>query len=141
MSQLANIQVTNRELLERVEGDPTVVPARRTFVGKYRRIKGLVTPSLSASFYYFWSQSHQELADDFFQALVSGENLYVGHPVYTLRERLLKSKSSRTLEMKAIDKAAITIMAWNKYRHNESTKNLFWRRFGPVAMPFPSWED
>ncbi len=140
LSAVAQVRPTSRMILERVDNDPGVVDALKFFDGKYRRLNGLFSPTIGSALYYFWHKRDADCAKDFFHSLLTGENLYKGHPVFALRDRLIKSKTLRAHELKTVDKAAFMIIAWNKYRNNEEINSLMWRRFGPNAMPFPNWE-
>ncbi|MCC3292513.1 hypothetical protein [Arthrobacter sp. zg-Y1110] len=60
-----------------------------------------------------------EAADEFLTMLATGANLYEGHPVLTLRERLARIRRERT-KTSTRDHLAFLIMAWNAYRAGNS---------------------
>jgi hypothetical protein len=79
-------------------------------------VKKLMPLSHAAFLHYVFSKKNPELAEAFFEALDSGENLTKANPIYVLREKL------RDLRVKQLggrpDKkmlVAYTVKAWNAF--------------------------
>lgn len=86
-------------------------------------IKDNLTKSIGAFTHYIFSCNDKVVADRFFDALVSGENLTHGSPIKFLRDRLMANRGSKEkLTSTAI--CALTFKAYKKFRDGETIKSL-----------------
>lgn len=71
----------------------------------------------------------------FFDALKDGSGMPKGHPIFTLRERLLKLH--RIEKKKATDEmvAALTFKSWNAYRQHRKVATLSWKDGEKFPVP------
>jgi len=120
------------EMEEFIEANPSI--RQSILVGKNCHM--IVNPAMSAAAHFIFSEINANLADAFFEALQTGQNLSAGNPVYSLRERLLTSGKSGT-RMISEFKLALTIKAWNYYRTNTPLKCLRITTTGESAESFP----
>ena len=130
----SNVAVTANQVVERLEKEPELVEIMR--FGQSMRPSGL-SAKVSGVLYYKFSQIDQEDADDFFAKLRDGAGLERGNPILALREKLISMKSETNRRSSAILMAALTIKAWNAYRHGETVKLLRWTAGGASPEKFP----
>lgn len=103
-----------------------------------RRVKHTLGGSvgLFAALYHLMARKSEADADAFFGALIDGEGLRKGSPVYLLRELLIKEKGNKR-KLPEQDVAALAIKSWNLFRANKTRRVLVWRTSGPDAEAFP----
>ena len=82
---------------------------------------------------YLCRRSDSEAADVFFEQLKTGANLQPGSPVKALRDRLLAEHGKHKRGLKAREKYALTIKAWNAFKAEREIKQLKW--LDTEAMP------
>lgn len=99
--------------------------------------KKMVAGGLASYLHYRISAISQEKADEFFLRLQDGANLAADSPVYRLRERLLRSATTKD-KLSPLDAAALSIIAWNSFCSGRSIQSLQWRKSGPTAQTFPT---
>lgn len=134
---IASYPTTNHEVLQFFAANPWI----ESLVGDSRRIAQFakLPGSLAAVLQHVFAQLDADDAADFFERLVSGENLSSTHPIYALRRALhgIYEDSKGTKSQTYI--AAITVKAWNKYRAGEQVGTLKFTPGGanPEAFPMP----
>jgi len=115
-------------------------PALRESVQCGRKARGIMSPSAAAFLHYRFCEKDRKLAGQFFDLLVSGENLTKSKPetcgIYRLRERLKDNKSSKA-KLPGIEIIALAIKAWSYVRAGQVIKNLRWRSDGDSRKTFP----
>jgi len=89
---------------------------------RYGRGCAIASPSIIAAMHYLCSLRDHELADMFFESLVTGENVQHGEPLQLLRRRL-----ERDRELLKRDRARqlyLITRAWNATRSGESLATI-----------------
>jgi len=79
-----------------------------------------IRPSLVVAAHYLFGEVDEEQADEFINLLVLGEGLYVGHPVLTLRDRLMRSQASRLEKLSKTQMMRLIILTWNAFREGRT---------------------
>lgn len=79
----------------------------------------------------------EEDATAFWNSLSKGINLNDRNPIYLLRSRLLKAKTSNGEKLDARYQAALIIKAWNFYMKGETPGVLKYTQGGANPEPFP----
>lgn len=75
------------------------------------------------------------VGEAFAEGVASGAQLSDGDPRLALRNRMMKDKGSKT-QLKAAERNALVVIAWNKWVLGQSTKLLRWH----PSSPFPDVE-
>jgi hypothetical protein len=77
-------------------------------------------------------------AEQFAEHLTTGAGLHRGHPLLTLRNRLLGSQRDQYSTLSGREAlVAIAIKAWNAWREGRTRQALTWRAEGRRAEAFP----
>lgn len=92
--------------------------------------------SMAGGLHYLMFKRSPEQADEFWHRLIDGAGLYPGHPVLALRNALIRDLSA-TRRLPFVDKAAVTIKAWNAFREKRALTQIRWRRAGTNPESFP----
>jgi hypothetical protein len=103
--------------------------ARKTSILRY-------PPSVAGGLHFLMSQRDAASADEFWGALESGEGLFSGDPILTLRTYLIRDLANPR-RMTADHRSAITIKAWNAYRKRRTLRVIKWTRSGDKPEDFP----
>jgi hypothetical protein len=111
-------------------------PGIRESVSRVRH-SPLLVGSLAAGLHYLFSTADEEDADEFFHLLKTGEGLETGHPILTLRERLIREESRATGQLHTRVRTAFVIIAWNAWRQGRSLAKLQFRPGGARPDRFP----
>jgi hypothetical protein len=74
--------------------------------------------------YAYLAKKNRTRADEFFQLLVSGENITRHHPVNRLRALLVSSLSDPNKKRKKVWIIAVILKAWNAFMRDQEVKNL-----------------
>lgn len=131
---------TNQQLLNLVHRHPGLEESVTT-VKQAREASPLKMPSGVAAFHYVVEEKFPEgTGDDFISKLVdfsyggSGKN----DPIVQLRKRWLEGQQSGGgRELRARNKMALMVKAFNAWMMGEEIPNLRWRAGGPAPEPFP----
>jgi hypothetical protein len=91
---------------------------------------------LWAALHYWFSLINVEDADVFFERLASGANLAEGDPIFHLR-RKMEQDASAARRIGPLERAAVTIKAWNFWRDGAQIQRLYWTPGGARPEPFP----
>ena len=59
----------------------------------------------------------------FFESLATGADLSIGHPILTLREKLLRAREEKKM-LTALEPMGLTILAWNAFREGRLIRQL-----------------
>lgn len=125
--------VTSRQVLSRVQAEPTIVDIY-SLISKVRKLgSGAVVPG---SLYYVFSGIDADDTEFFFEKLGSGEGLTSGSPILALRNVLISLAGERGT-VNRVYLAALFIKSWNKYRTGEQVLQLKFRTGGANPEPFP----
>jgi hypothetical protein len=120
--QVRVISPSIAEMLDLLEREPEV----RRSVSLGNRIRELAAPSLACALHYLFSRKDAELAEQFIFRLGDGVALEARSPIYALRERLIRDRSTRKRSMADPEKAALFIKAWNALRSGLEVAALRW---------------
>lgn len=90
----------------------------------------------AAFLHFIFSEIDHAAANDFFSALAFGIDLSIDSPILLLRNRLLDDRIAKA-RLSRVEKLALCIKAWNKFRASASTKTLRWRNGGDSPEQFP----
>lgn len=110
------------EVIAFIEKTPSIGAVAAKANSLYKNFMAIGKSEYGA-FYFLFSQKDQQLADDFFEQLVTGLNLNENSPIYHLRKKLEQNKMSG-VKMVGKMRQAIIITAWNAYRKGAEMKNL-----------------
>jgi hypothetical protein len=111
---------------------------RFTIYPKYLTKDFNFTASQVGFFVWLFDSIDREDSDYFWEKLKSGEGLFEGDPIYTLRQLgLNRDGKSAGTKYYQHETAAIFIKAWNKFRRGETTKRLSFRVGGANPEEFP----
>lgn len=105
--------------------------------GRRFATKRLAAPSLMMAMHYLCAQKHRAVADAFFYAVATGENIKKTSPQYRLRDRLIDERVAGG-KLSDLYVAAFTVMAWNAARANRRAPTLRWRTEQAPDLPFPA---
>lgn len=122
---------TRNELIALLDQHPEL----RTSAKKVSNLKYL-EKSLGGAFHYKFSQIDSIMADEFLAAINGDLPLRSGDPMYLLRERLIRDRTSRSRPDK-VHRCALIIKAWNLWREDRSVSRLTWQSTGAHAEAFP----
>jgi hypothetical protein len=119
----ASAAPSSTQQLQRYQSD---VPGFRMAAARGNDVRrhtgGLLTSTTAGAAYYLFARIDYDATTDFFDRFISGANLGTGHPILTLRTRLLRAKNVERLNES--EKLALTIRAWNFYRSEEPCERL-----------------
>ncbi|MBM4289423.1 MAG: hypothetical protein FJ135_14985 [Deltaproteobacteria bacterium] len=101
-----------------------------------KKVKHLVPPSMGAFCHYVFSRLDQQDADRFFEVFETGEHLTKTSPIYWLRERLIRMRSSKA-KLPDYEVIALAFKAWNYFRQGKEIAHLRWSRGQNEAFPSP----
>lgn len=93
-------------------------------------------PGLFAALHFWLTQIDQEDGEVFFRHLCEGTNLTELDPIYALRQKL-EQDATAPRRMGIVDRAAITIKAWNFWREGKEVRRLYWAPGGARPESFP----
>lgn len=130
--QIGRKHVSNAEVIILLERYSDI----RSCLSGVAHPKGLIARSVAIACKYLFRQKDPQLADWFFDALISGKNLSDGLPVYVLRERLMRNAMSKA-KLNREHIMALTIKAWNATRSNREMKSLWFRENGDNTEAYP----
>lgn len=121
------VQATNRELSAMLAAHPGIIASVESACDKVRRSHLGIGGGMGAALHYLIKRDAPGSVDDFFDALTTGADLSQDDAVFVLRRFLLRERqSARRLERLAI--SALIIKAFDRWRRNEPTTILAWRR-------------
>lgn len=126
--QERNTSLSNTQLINFVQSNNQIVESvdfiLKTKKKMGRNFKSLVPLYFLTGFHFIFDQKNSELANEFIYKFITGENLSMNSPIYVLRERLELSKISKHDFLNHQEKVKLFVLAWNKYRKNETVKML-----------------
>lgn len=126
--------ITAKQVLARVEQEPSLID----LIGKARALrKAGLSSKIAGILYYEFSKINQLDAEVFFEKLEYGEGLQRNDPILTLRESLIRIKTSVKGSANSGYTAALTIKSWNKYRAGENAAILRFTPGGANPEKFP----
>jgi hypothetical protein len=128
----ARSRFNNQQVLVLLEKYPE---AREALAG-LSRTKGLIYRSVAAACNYLFRKKDADLAEQFFEQLLSGAGLDEDSPIYVLREALMKNAIERNKHSQQYI-MAIMIKTWNAMRKNERIKFLRFGKVGGTHESFP----
>lgn len=105
------------------------VPVRKSTAAAAFWIMSLPAPDESEE----GNRKRAEEVADFWVRLVTGEQLVIGHPIHTLRKRLIR-EALQPRKAETRDILAAFIKAWNAYREDREIHLLAWKD----TEPFPT---
>jgi hypothetical protein len=129
----ANSSPTNGEMLALLDECPDIRRGQK-YVSNLRDFIG---SGITCALHFVFSQKDPTQADEFFERLMDGVQLSSESPIYQLRERLLKIRSSHRVRVAEAERVALTIKAWNAYRERRPLQQLSWRTRGTARELLP----
>lgn len=114
----SNIPMDSSEVLSFVMENPDIVTSASMVAGKSNYLRPLAPAGLLVACHFLFSKRNKDLADAFFTSLGNGAGLAHGSPILTLRNRLLRARTTTSRDTPG-DLAAWVINAWNAYRAGE----------------------
>lgn len=109
-------------------------PAIRESVNVGMRVPKNCPESISAVVHYLCSRHDKGKADRFFDQLAKGTALAEDDPIRRFRDRMADMGKAK---LPPSERAALLIMAWNKWVEGRGVRCLKWASIGPTAQPFP----
>ena len=89
--------------------------------------------SIMSGFHYIIKGYNKNLANEFFEKLIYGNDLSTGSPIRLFRDKLIADLRSRK-KMPIKDRLALFIKTWNFFKRNEKVQALIWLH---DREPFP----
>jgi hypothetical protein len=129
----AAIKPTVSELLRYLEEKPQLYRSTEIAV-RTRRHFPFLPQSVTGVAHYIFSEIDVETAVWFFQRLADGANIDVGHPVHTLRQRLISEREG-TKRLYTDRYMMYLIRAWNAARRGEPLEKINSPRDNKMVMP------
>ena len=108
-----SIRIPNGEILNFIADNNEINQILNFVKPIYSKIRSLSASNLGG-LYMIISKKNQEKCDEFFNKFGSGLELHSNHPIYLLRERLIRDSGSNT-KLNVRDKIAMFIKAWNAF--------------------------
>jgi hypothetical protein len=130
----ANTSPTNGEMLELLEENPGIRNGQK-YAASLRDFMG---SGITAALHFVFSEKSVDQADAFFERLVDGVELTSTNPIYHLRERLIKIRSSHRVRTAEAERVALAIKAWNAFREKRPLQQLSWRTRGAAREELPT---
>lgn len=112
------IDPPHQDLLEWMEKHPELNDSIRQVVN-IKKLRQFIIPSWAIAIHYVFSRKDRALADIFFAAVASGENLSAADPVYHLRQKLIENATAKRRFPKH-EMFSYFIKTWNKVRKGET---------------------
>lgn len=131
----ANSSPTNGEMLRLLDDNPNIRQSLRHVV----QIREIMGSGIACSLHYVFASIDQAKSNDFFSRLIDGVQLSEQSPIYHLRERLIRTRTSHRVRLAEAERVALTIKAWNAFRSDRPIQILAWRNRGSAreALPVP----
>lgn len=130
----ANTSPTNGEMLELLDANPEIRRGQKYAVN----LREFMGSGITSALHFVFSQKNVEQADTFFERLIDGVELTSTSPIYHLRERFIKIRSSHRVRVAEAERVALTIKAWNAYREERPLQQLSWRTRGTARELLPA---
>jgi hypothetical protein len=110
--------ITDDELADTLPDHPEIVES----IPFGTRCHAVAAPGLCTALHYLCRKRDLGLANHFFWAFGTGENLSKGDPILVLRDRILKGQGKKVRQyiLRDEQKAPIIIKTWNILRNNPS---------------------
>jgi hypothetical protein len=121
-SAAGSTRVTNGEVLNFVDKNPTLLEVVNYSAGIYRQFRYIAVTSLGM-LYWQLSKKNQTKCDIFFERYATGIDLSESSPIRLLRERLIRDGQNKT-KLSNRDKVALFIMAWNAFLSGKRVQQL-----------------
>lgn len=93
--------------------------------------------SVAGPLWWVFMEIDPDDASDFFDKLISGENLAGDNSIHVLRNLLRSTRENVRGSRNLSYLAAVTVKAWNRYRQGEPCGQLKWRPGGAQPEKFP----
>jgi len=131
----ANSSPTNGELLALLEECPQIRKSLKHVI----HIGKIMGAGIATALHYTFKEKDHDKADEFFSRLIDGVHLSESSPIYHLRERLIRTRSSHRVRLAEAERVALAIKSWNAFREDRSIQLLAWRNRGATreALPIP----
>jgi hypothetical protein len=131
-----SVAPTHSEMMERYRLDPGLYEAAAAR-GRDCSRRGIGNGSMLGVAYVIFRGIDPELTHQFFDILLTGANVAELHPVKTLRDRLLRSKSDRATRPEQL---AMCVRAWNAFRAGKTLTTIIITKSGDLTnanFPMP----
>lgn len=115
-------------------------PAVKDSLAVGYQVLRLMPKSLACALYTLFQEHYRRDAAQFFTQLASGEGLFRGDPVHTLRTLLVKN-STRKAKLPYYEIAAVVIKAFNAYTKGKKVHSLRWASRGENPEAFPTIDE
>jgi hypothetical protein len=124
------VRISNTEILKVQEKNPELVEIVNLICSENRKFKMMPVSSVAALYYLFSKKNHSQ-CEDFFNKYYTGLGLASTHPIYQLRDKLIRDSTNKS-KLSVMFKIAYTIIAWNLYIKDKTVKKL---DFDPDKFP------
>lgn len=112
----------NSDIIKYVQTHPELSDTV-SYVYKENKKFRMISASVAAALYYLFINKHNEQGQDFFQKFWTGIDLHKNHPIWMLRDKLIRNSVAKT-KIKQVDKMKLVIIAWNHFRKNKDVTKL-----------------
>jgi hypothetical protein len=136
ISMLGNEKPSNHEVSKCVQRHP-LINETITYCHRYRSMTGFITAVMFVHYITKMCTNNTMKHSGFWRSFETGENISVGNPVHTLRETLLRRKSTRSTKITEIETIAFIFKAWNYYTINKSIALLKFNIYNEES-PYPN---
>jgi hypothetical protein len=96
-------------------------------VANTTRLRAIITPTAVGFVYVVAARQDPEKAAEWLKSLATGADLYPGHPVYVLRERLLAMRAGSRTRVDAMMASALALKSWMAFRDRQPIQILVWK--------------
>ena len=135
------IKPSHQEIIGFINAHPEIRDATRWAVNARSRYK---PARISAYGMAWWLFTHMDgggmlathQAEDFLEKVVTGADVGIGHPAYTLRERLRRAKENYE-PLNEYQQLALFIIAWNYWRDGKEKRSIALPHGGLTTRNFP----
>jgi hypothetical protein len=126
----SKIKLSNTEILKVSEKNPGLSEIVELVCTENRKFKMMPVSSIAALYYLFSKKNHSQ-CEDFFNKYYTGLDISSSHPVYQLRDKLIRDSTNKS-KLSVMYKVAFTIVAWNHFVKDKTVKKL---DFDPEKFP------
>jgi hypothetical protein len=113
------VRPTTKETLKTIDDNPGLKDSMEAG----RSVRHIVSPSVATFLHFVFSRVDPMGADRFFEGLATGEGLTTGSAVQSLRDRLIRNKTSLA-KLRQRDLLILMIKAWNAFRENRPAPKI-----------------
>lgn len=117
-----DVSISHSDILEFSKAHPDIEELLAFVRNVYRDFRYMPV-SMIGGLYFMFAEKNQTKADEFFEKYATGVDLSKNHPVYLLRDRLLRNVMNKT-KFSRRDKVALFVVCWNAFVQGKELRQL-----------------